>query len=253
MPFELLPGERLDALNDRGLAVIQRPDGYCFSMDAVLLSHFARVRKGERALDLGTGCGVIALLLAEREETLRVDALELDPSAVDRARRSVQGNGLSERVRVFEGDLRVPPPELPRGGYDLAVCNPPYGFGPDTSPERRQAVTEATCTLEDAVRAARSLVRFSGRFACCWPASRLQEAMEALSRHRFAVKRLRAVQTLPGKAPYLCLLEAVSGGKPGLQMEPALQVLTPGGGMTDEARAIYGIKEKAPDGQSGCC
>ena len=238
--FVLLPGERLDLLNSEGLRVIQPEKGYCFSMDAVLLSHFARVKKHEHVIDLGTGSGVIPLLLHAREKTLLIDALELDEEAAERAARSVRGNGLEGAIRVLPGDLRDPPGSLPRAAYHLVLCNPPYGRREQPAPARVLPTTEAGCTFRDIVRAAGSLLRFSGRLSCCWPAQRLQDALDALSQNRFAVKRLRPVYTRPGKNAYLCLIEAVLGGRPGLTMEPALNVLTADGAETEEIRRIYG-------------
>ena len=239
-PFILLPGERLDRLNGRGLAVIQPEDGYRFSMDAVLLSHFCGLKKHGRAADLGTGCGVIPLLLISREPALTVDAVELDEAAAGRARRSAAGNGLETSVRVHQGDLRDLPEALPRASFDLVTCNPPYGSTSPTGPARVLPTTDAGCTFEDAVLAAKALLRFSGRFACCWPAARLQEAMAILSRHRFSVKRLRPVCSKPGKRPYLCLIETVFGGRPGMAFEPPLLVMDADGQYTEEIRQIYG-------------
>ena len=239
-PFILLPGERLDRQNGRGLAVIQPEDGYRFSMDAVLLSHFCGLKKHGRAADLGTGCGVIPLLLTAREPTLTVDAVELDEAAAGRARRSAAGNALEGSVRVFQGDLRDLPAALPRASFDLVTCNPPYGSTSPTGPARVLPTTDAGCTFEDAVLAAKALLRFSGRFACCWPAGRLQEAMAVLSRHRFSVKRLQPVCSKPGKRPYLCLIETVFGGRPGMAFEPPLLVMDADGQYTEEIRQIYG-------------
>ena len=142
--FVLLPGERLDSLNSRGLAVIQPEKGYRFSMDAVLLSHFCGLKKHGRAADLGTGCGVIPLLLTAREPTLTVDAVELDEAAAGRTRRSAAGNGLEESVRVFQGDLRDLPAALPRASFDLVTCNPPYG---STSPTGLARILPTTALL----------------------------------------------------------------------------------------------------------
>lgn len=242
--FSLLPDESLDRLNGQGLSVIQPLRGYRFSMDAVLLSHFVRLRKRDRVADLGTGCGVIPLLLFSRDSTLLIDALELEEAFADRARRSMAGNGLSGVIRVRQGDLRQLPEDLPRAGFDLVICNPPYGSSSPTGPERALPTTEAGCTLKDVVLAAKALLRFSGRFACCWPAARLQEAMTALSRYRFSVKRLRPVCAKPDRGPYLCLIEAVFGGRPGLAFEPPLLVMDQEGRYTDEIRDIYGDNGK---------
>ena len=241
--FSLLPDESLEKLNDQ-LSVIQPLRGYRFSMDAVLLSHFVRLKKHDQAADLGTGCGVIPLLLYARESTVTIDALELDEASADRARRSMAGNGLSEVIRVHQGDLKNLPEALPRGSFDLVTCNPPYGSTSPTGPDRVLPTTQAGCTLEDVVRAAKALLRFSGRFAFCWPAARLQEAMTVLSQHRFSVKRLRPVCAKQGREPYLCLIEAVFGGRPGLTFEPSLLVMDTEGRYTDEIQAIYGDNGK---------
>ena len=148
--------------------------------------------------------------------------------------------GLSASVRVRQGDLRQLAGLLPRAAFDLVVCNPPYGSSSPTGPDRALPTTEAGCRFEDVVSAAGGLLRFSGRFACCWPAARLQEAMTVLSRQRFSVKRLRPVSSKPGKNPYLCLIEAVFGGRPGMVFEPPLLVMDGEGRYTDEIRQIYG-------------
>ena len=237
--FSLLPGERLDPLNDRGLSVIQQPGEYCFSMDAVLLSHFAALRKNERAAELCAGSGVISLLMCAREPTLRADLLELDPRAASRAARSVSGNGLDGRIRVFEGSVQSPPAAMPRGQYHVAVCNPPYGLTPAAGPARELPVTENGCSLQDAVAAAAYLLRFSGRLYLCYPSQRLQGALNLLARHRFAVKRLRPVYTRPDKPAYLFLIGATLGGKEGLRFEPPLFVTGKDGAQTEELRRIY--------------
>ena len=241
-PFVLLPGERLDDLQRKGLLLIQHPDRFCFSADAVLLADFARVRPHEIAVDLGTGTGVLPLLLSAREETAGFDALELDPYQADMARRSVEGNGLSKRLRVITGDLRSLPDVLPRAHYTLVVCNPPYrrqGQGQAASAERDSAVREGSCSFSDVALAARSLLRFSGRFCFCFPADRLSEAFAVCEGQRLTPNRLRFGHALPGKQACLFLAECAFGGRPGLTVLPPLFLRDSEGRETPEIRQIY--------------
>ena len=125
--FDLRPEERLDDLERNGFKLIQKPSAFCFGMDAVLLSGFARVKKGERALDLCSGNGIVAILLAAKSESSRIDALELQPQMAEMACRSVKGNGLSDRVRFRQADvLEELPKKIARGEtYELVILDPP--------------------------------------------------------------------------------------------------------------------------------
>ena len=159
--------ERIDDLQRGGLRVIQRADAFRFGTDAVLLADFAAPRRHDRVCDLGTGTGIIPLLLYARENTISADAVEIQPDMADMAARSMAMNGLNEKIRVLPGDLRSIRTLLPHARYDLVTCNPPYGkaggtlLNPDAS--KRLARHEESCAIEDVACAAAWLLQNGGR------------------------------------------------------------------------------------------
>ena len=165
MSIILKEKERIDDLQRGGLRVIQRADAFRFGTDAVLLADFASPRPRERVCDLGTGTGIIPLLLYARRSDITADAVEIQPDMAEMARRSMCLNALEDRIRVHEGDMRQIRSLLPHAGYDLVTCNPPYGkaggtlLNPDES--KRLARHEDTCRIEDVARAAVIIADFS--------------------------------------------------------------------------------------------
>ncbi len=125
--ISLLEGERIDDLQCGGARIIQHPGLFRFGTDAVLLQNFANLPSRARAVDLGTGTGILPILLCTRQTQITFDAVEIQSACVDMARRSVQLNGLQERIAVHEMDLKDAPERLGREKYDAVLCNPPYG------------------------------------------------------------------------------------------------------------------------------
>ena len=193
----LLPGERIDDLQFAGLKIIQSPDAFRFGMDSVLLADFARVRPGSRVCDLGTGTGILPLLLSGRAGKMTCDAVEIQPDAAERAQRSMKLNGLEEKIRVHNRDLREVRAFLPHAAYDLVICNPPYSPEraslPSPKPALRTARQEGDCTLSDVAAAASWLLRSRSRFVLMLPAARLTDAFDTLRQYRLEPKRLRLV------------------------------------------------------------
>lgn len=243
--MELRENERIDDLQRGGLRVIQRTDAFRFGTDAVLLSAFASPRKHDRLCDLGTGTGVIPLLLYGREPTLTCDAVELQPDIAEMAARSMALNGLSGILRVHAGDLREIRALLPHGQYDLVTCNPPYGkaggtlLNPDEG--KRLARHEETCRIDDVARAAAWLLRSGGRLCCVFPAARLLELIDAMRRHRLEPKRLRLAHSRLEKQAHLCLLEGMLDARPGMIVEPPLVIFENDGAYTSEMKGIYDL------------
>ena len=239
----LLPGERIDDLQLCNLRIIQSPDSFRFGMDAVLLSDFARVRPGSNVCDLGTGTGILPLLLYGRAGNLQCDAVEIQPDAAERAQRSMVLNGLENSIRVHCGDLRNIRSILPHAKYDLVICNPPY-YPPRSGavsddPALRKARAETECTLEDVCRAASYLLRWGGSFCFVHKPERLTDLLCTLRQVAIEPKRLRFVCKTANSAPSLLLLEGRRGGNPGLCIEPPLILQNPDGTPTPEVDAIY--------------
>ena len=225
--------------------MIQRADAFRFGTDAVLLAAFAAARRRDRVCDLGTGTGIIPLLLYARENTITVDAIELQPDMVDMAARSMALNGLADAIRVREGDLREIRTLLPHARYDLVTCNPPYGKAGGTllNPEesKRVARHEGSCDIEDVARAAAWLLQNGGRLCCVFPAQRLLDLTSAMQKNRIAPKRVRLVHSYVEKAAHLCLVEGMLDARPGMTVEPPLIIYGSDGQYTQELRRIYGL------------
>lgn len=182
--------------------------------DALMLGRFAAVKPGWRVCDLGTGSGVLLLLLAGRTEKLSLTGVELDPLSAQTARENLEANCLAGKI--LTGDLRTAP--LPAGSFDLVVSNPPYfpvGSGKSGGPAR----TEEFCTLNELCAAAGRLIKNGGRFALCHRPERLADVICALRQHRLEPKRLKLAAQEPGRPPSLLLVEAVRQGRPGLVIE----------------------------------
>lgn len=239
------PGERLDDLQRGAMRILQRPDGFCFGMDSVLLAAFAADRAGrEHAVDLGTGSGVLPLLICARVPQVTFDAVEIQPEMADMASRSVALNGMASRIAVHALDLRDAPRALGYERYRLAVCNPPYGrkgagpVNPDAA--RRAARHENEADLEAICCAAGSLLQNGGRFAVVYPAPRLLMLLDAMRAARVEPKRVQLVHPRWGDAPNLALVEGIKAARPMLHFLPPLYVRDVNGDETEDIRRIYG-------------
>ncbi len=242
----LRPGERLDDLQNNGLHILQKPGAFRFGTDAVLLAHFARLRPGDRVADMGTGTGILPLLMSQIEPTARFFAFEWQPEMADMARRSVALNRLEERITVYGEDFRNAAAILGSGSMTAAVCNPPYGKRGGTCPSRTEehllSRHETECGLKDAVAACAAVLKNRGRLWMVFPAPRALELMDALREKRLEPKRVRLVCAGTDRPPYLMLIEAVKNARPALHWLPPL-IVCQDGKATDELRAIYGNVE----------
>jgi tRNA1(Val) A37 N6-methylase TrmN6 len=239
---ELKPGERVDDLIINNLKLIQHPEEFCFSLDAVLLAHFASVRQNGIAADLGTGTGVVALLLIARGAAT-VTGIEINSAMADMASRSAKLNGLADRLHIINGDLRHIHELLPAGSFELVVANPPYRpvGGGYLNPNDRVAMArhELTASLTDIIAAARHLVKYRGRFAMVHLPERLAEITQAMCQAGIEPKRLRFVYPRVDKKPNMVLVEGVRGAKPGLEVLPPLLVYTADGNYSEDILKLY--------------
>ncbi|MFC3342364.1 tRNA1(Val) (adenine(37)-N6)-methyltransferase [Paenibacillus abyssi] len=238
----LLPNERLDDLLTHDLRIIQSPEVFSFSMDAVLLARFASVPVRGRILDFCTGNGVIPLLLTTRTKA-RIDGVEIQPRLADMASRSVRINNLQEQVYIIEGDLRNYHEQRGYGVYDLVTVNPPYM--PANTGDRNEnehvaiARHEIHCTLEEVVTACSRLVRTGGRVAMVHRPSRLVDIMEAMRSVRLEPKRIRMVHPHAEGEANMVLIEAIRDGKPDVRLLPPLIVYNSRKEYNDELVNIY--------------
>jgi tRNA1Val (adenine37-N6)-methyltransferase len=236
--------ETLDALFDGRLSLYQSRSGYRFSIDALLLANYVSIKRGDRVVDLGTGNGVIPLVLAELHPAAALVGIELQPSMVERAQRNVQLNRLERRVQIVRGDVRHRQ-ELPAAAtFDVAVCNPPYRSPSSgrisTNHERQISRHEMSGELNDFLRAGTFLLREKGQMALVYPAVRAADLIFALRQARIEPKRLRMVHASEGAEASLLLAEGVKGGRAGVKILPPLIIYRyrEGKKFTAEAAAI---------------
>lgn len=238
----LHPDETLDELRAGGLQIIQAKSGYRFSLDPVLLCAFARVEVTDSVADLGTGAGVIPLVLAAWSGASRIVGVEIQPALADRASRSVRLNGLEDRVEIVEGDLRRIAEVLPQGSFDAVLSNPPFrraatGRAAPVA-ERAAARHELAGGLDDFIDAAAFLLKGKGRLYIIHLAERLAELLEAMRRGGMEPKRLRTVHGRQGDPARMVLVEGRKGGRPGMTVEAPLFVYS-GEEYTQEVVELY--------------
>lgn len=236
--------ERIDDLQRNGYRIIQHPEKFCFGMDAVLLSGFAAARRGDRVLDLCTGTGIIPILLEARTEAAHLTGLEIQPESADMARRSVQLNGLEEKIDIVTGDVKEAGSYFSSASFDVVTCNPPYMIGRHglTNPEAPKAIArhEILCTLEDVVSQSAGLLRPGGHLYLVHRPFRLAEIMTRLVQYKLEPKRMRLVYPYVDKEPNMVLIEAVRGGRSRIAVERPLIIFCGPGVYSPEICEKFG-------------
>ena len=234
--------ERIDDLQN-GYYVIQDPDKFCFGMDAVLLSGFAKVKKGETALDLGTGTGIIPILLKTKTNGKHFTGLEIQKECADMAGRSVRYNHLEDDVEIVRGDIKEAADIFGAASFDVVTSNPPYMIGQHglRNPDMPKAIArhEVLCNLEDVVSQASKVLKERGRFYMVHRPFRLPEIMTKMCAYGIEPKRMRLVYPYIDKEPNMVLIEGMKGGNPRMQVEPPLVVYQKDGSYTEELLALY--------------
>ncbi|BCJ87434.1 tRNA1(Val) (adenine(37)-N6)-methyltransferase [Effusibacillus dendaii] len=245
MPFELRTGERLDDLMAHGRHIIQSEEVFSFSLDAVLLAHYATVRPNDRILDLGTGNGVIPVLLTTRvtSPVRQIVGVELQERLADMARRTVEGNGLQDTIQIVQGNIKEVGTLFLQGHFDLVTCNPPYlpvGQGDANANEHvRIARHEVACTLADAVSAAGRMVKNGGKVAFVHRPDRMVDLFYQMRQEQLEPKRMRLVFPRIHQKPNIVLVEAIKHGKSDLKIDPPLIIYREDGSWSPEVAAIY--------------
>lgn len=240
----LKENERIDDLQRNGYCIIQDPDRFCFGMDAVLLSGFAVVKDGARVLDLGTGTGIIPILLEAKTGAVHLTGLEVQADSADMAGRSVALNGLEEKIDIVTGDIKEADKLFDAASFDVITCNPPYMIGQHglKNPRDAKAIArhEVLCTLEDVVSQAARLLVPGGKFFLVHRPFRLAEVIVTLKKYKLEPKRMRLVYPFADKEPNMVLLEAARGGRPRMTVEKPLIVYSSPGVYMPEIYEVYG-------------
>ncbi len=244
MITDLMENERLDDLQRNGLKIIQKTDGFCFGMDAVLLSGFASVKPGERALDLGTGTGIIPLLLSAKTKGEHFTGLEIQTEIMKMAQRSVALNGLEKKIDIIQGDIKEASRIFGAASFDVVTSNPPYMNDAHglKNPGDVKAISrhEVLCTLEDVVREGTKALKPGGRFYMVHRPHRLAEIITVMRQYKLEPKRMKFVHPFADRDANMVLIEAVRGGGAWLKLEPPVIVYKEPGVYTDEIYEIYG-------------
>ena len=241
---ELREHERIDDLQIKGYRLIQSKKGFCFGMDAVLLSDYAGIRKGCNVMDLCTGTGIIPVLLAAKYQPSQIMGLAYQEYFADMASRSVEMNDLSDLITIMQGDVCRVDEKCSPASFNYVTCNPPYMTGEhgltNKEPEKAIARHELLCTLEDVIRAAKWLLKPSGHFVMVHRPFRLAEILYCLKEHKLEPKRMRLVYPYLDKEPNMVLIDAVKGGRQRITVDPPLIVYHKDGKYTEEILKIYG-------------
>ena len=242
--IDLKPGERLDDLQRNGYRIIQDPEKFCFGMDAVLLSGFADAPEGGRTLDLGTGTGIIPILMAAKTSARELIGLEIQETSAEMANRSVILNDLETRVKIVQGDIKEADQIFEAASFDVVTSNPPYMKGSHglQNPDAPKAIArhEIMCDLEDVIRTAARLLKSGGKFYMVHRPFRLTEILVLMHQYKVEPKRMRLVYPFVDKEPSMVLIEGARGGKSRITVESPLIIYEEQGKYTREIYDIYG-------------
>ena len=224
----LKPNERIDDLQRNNYKIIQDPERFCFGMDAVLLSGFARAKEGDHIIDLGTGTGIIPILMEAKTGASDLIGLEIQPESADMAQRSVELNHLEKKIRIVTGDIREASSIFGAATFDVVTSNPPYmtehhGITNEKSP-KAIARHELLCTLEDVISQAAKLLRPGGSFYMVHRPFRLVDIMVLMREYHLEPKRMKLVYPYIDKDPNMVLIEGLRGGRPRMTVEKPLIV-----------------------------
>ena len=243
--MNLKPNERIDDLNRCGYKIIQNTNKFCFGMDAVLLSSFAKANEGDKVIDLGTGTGIIPILMEAKTKASSFVGLEIQDESVEMARRSVLMNGQENKITILQGDIKTASKDLGDAMFDVVTSNPPYMNNSHAlvNPNEAKAIArhEIMCNLEDVVREGAKLLKVGGKMYMVHRPFRLIEIVSEMTKYKLEPKRIRFVHPYVDKEPNMVLIEATKGGKSMVKIDKPLVVYKDVNVYTDEIHEIYGF------------
>ncbi len=240
---QLKTDENIDRLGYHGLRIIQNPSKFKFTMDAFLLAAFIDPKPQHKIIDLGSGGGVLSLLIAGQRKVTSVLGIEIQPDLVEMARRSLKLNQLEKTVNFEVADIRNLPGEIADNSFDYVITNPPFfekdrGLVSENSSLAR-AKFEIDCTLEDIVAAAAKCVKGNGKVAIVYPTERLNDLMAIFNKRHLMPKRICFIHPRAGEKSNLVLMEARPGAKKGVEVLSPVTVYRSGGDYTDAMEKIF--------------
>jgi len=238
--------ERVDDLQLNGLRIIQNPSGFCFGIDAVLLSNFIKLKKDEIVVEFGTGTGIIPILLSSKASFNKIHAFEVQHEVAEMAKRSIQLNKLDDKIEVIEANLVDANNYFEAGSVDVVFSNPPYmsGVGGIKNDHEMKRISrhEILCTLEDIIANASRMLRFRGRFYMIHRPNRMVDILTLCRKHKLEPKEIRMIQPYADKKPNIFLIMCSKGGQSELKFYDPLIVYEKDGRYTSEIYKIYGME-----------
>lgn len=240
---KLKENEQIEDLQCKGLRLIQNKKWFCFGIDAVLLANYCDFRKNSKVADLGTGTGIIPILLCGKKDVSRIYGIEIQREVAEMAQRSVELNDLSDKIQILNKDLKNVEDFLEVGSFDAVVTNPPYklhGSG-IINPDDKKAISrhEIKCTLEDVIKSGSKLLKHHGKFYMIHRPDRLVDIIYFLRQYKLEPKKIRFIHPKVGEKPNIFLIKAVKYSKPELKFDKPLYVYNDDGTYTDEIDEIY--------------
>ena len=249
MDIDLKENERIDDLEFNGLKIIQNKDGFCFGIDSVLLSDFSRdLPKNATALDLGTGTGILGILLCGKTNLSKIYGIEIQKDVADMAKRSIELNNLTNKFEIINDDIKNLSNHFQNNSFDAIISNPPYKK--DNCGIKNESETklisrhEITASLEDFISISSKLLKNNCSLYMVHRPERLSDLFYLLKKYKLEPKKLRIVQSYYDSKPKLILVKATKNAKSFLNIEKPLIIYNKDGSYTDEIYEIYGKEKK---------
>ncbi|HHX59341.1 MAG TPA: tRNA1(Val) (adenine(37)-N6)-methyltransferase [Epulopiscium sp.] len=247
-PVKIHPNERVDFIQRKGYKIIQNPEVFCFGIDAVLLADFTKAKKKDHVLDIGTGTGIIPILMYARYENMSYTGIDVQEDMIHMANRSVYLNGIEDHIKMVHLNVKDLIHTYPENSFDIVTSNPPYMKGQaglvNENESKMISRHEITCSLEDIIQNAAYVLKDKGKLAMIHRPHRLVDIICLMRQYRIEPKRMRMIHPKEGKAPTMVLIEGIKYARAELIVEAPLYVYNTSGQYTDEIYKIYGTEKE---------